>query len=471
MPKTKIVCTIGPASSSPDVLQQLLRAGMNVARLNFSHGTQAEHGRVMADLRRSSKELDRPLAILQDLAGPKIRIGKLKSGPIQLESQCRFTLTGRDVPGDQNEVSVTYPNLAEEVQPGDTLLLADGSLELKVIETTQDDIKCCVIVGGTLSSHKGINLPTRSLKVPSLTEKDKADLAFGIQQRVDYVALSFVRSAADVLEARHFIQERGASVPIIAKIEKHEALDNIDEIIEVVDGIMVARGDLGVETPLETVPLVQKMVIKKSNRAGKPVITATQMLRSMVENPRPTRAEVSDVANAILDGTDAVMLSEETAAGKYPVQAVEMMAKIAEDAESGFPYDLWMTRVHRKCLKTMPEAVGIAACNLADDIEADAIITCTQSGGTARLISKYRPQQLVLAATPVEDTYRRLALIWGVSPFLIEGVGNTDEMMDKVFSTALNAGLVQSGHKVVITAGVPVGISGTTNLIKAEVLK
>jgi pyruvate kinase len=351
------------------------------------------------------------------------------------------------------------------------LLLSDGALELKVLETTDEDIRCEVIVGGSLSSHKGINLPTSSIKVPSLTEKDKDDLAFGIEHGVDYVALSFVRSASDVLDARRFIQERGAQIPIIAKIEKHEALKNIDDIVAVVDGIMVARGDLGVETPLEKVPLVQKMLIEKSNRAGKPVITATQMLRSMVDNPRPTRAEVTDVANAILDGTDAVMLSEETAVGGYPIQAVEMMVRIAEDAEIGFPFDAWMRRLEEKCVKTLPEAVGRAACSLADDVGAAAIISCTQSGGTARLVAKYRPQQLVLAATPVEKTYQRLALVWGVTPMLIESVRNTDDMIDKVFSAALRSGLVQPGQRVVVTAGVPVGVSGTTNLIKAAVLE
>jgi pyruvate kinase len=368
-------------------------------------------------------------------------------------------------------VSVTYPDLPREVKPGDTLLLSDGSLELKVLEITNADIKCQVIVGGTLSSHKGINLPTSSIKAPSLTDKDKDDLAFGIQQGVDYVALSFVRSASDVLEARQLIQQHGATIPIIAKIEKHEALENIDEIIKVVDGIMVARGDLGVETPLEKVPLVQKMLIERSNRAGKPVITATQMLRSMVDNPRPTRAEVTDVANAILDGTDAVMLSEETAIGNYPVQAVEMMVRIAEDAEKGFPFDEWRRRLERERVETLPEAVGRAACHLAEDIEAAAIITCTQSGSTARLVAKYRPRQPILASTPVEKTYRQLALIWGATPVLIEAVKNTDDMMNKVFSAALTSGLVQHGQKVVITAGVPVGVPGTTNLIKAEVLE
>lgn len=470
MPRTKIVSTIGPASRSPEVLEQLIRAGMNVARLNFSHGTHAEHGRVIADIRRLADQLDRPLAILQDLAGPKIRIGEIAAGTVMLEPGAVFTLTTRPVPGDEREVSITYADLPGDVRPGDTLLLSDGALELEVLKTTEQDITCQVMVGGPLSSRKGINLPTRSITAPSLTEKDRDDLAFGLEQGVDYVALSFVRTAADVLQAKQFMQERGRTIPVVAKIEKHEALNHIDEIIQVADGLMVARGDLGVETPLEKVPLVQKWLIEKANRAGKPVITATQMLRSMVDNPRPTRAEVTDVANAILDGTDAVMLSEETATGNYPVQAVEMMVKIAEDVESHFPFDEWMRRMGSDAMKALPDAVSMAACRLASAIAADAIISCTHSGSTARLVAKYRPQQRILAATPIQMTYRQLALVWGVTPILIESVKNTDQMMNSVFSAALASGLVQPGQTVVITAGVPVGVPGTTNLIKAEVL-
>ncbi len=471
MPRTKIVCTIGPASSSPAVLERLLRAGMNVARLNFSHGTQAEHGKVIQDLRHLAELLERPLAILQDLAGPKIRIGPLKDGVVQLKPQDLFILTSRKVPGDAREVSITYPDLPHEVKPGDTLLLNDGSLELKVLETSHTDIKCQVVVGGPLSSHKGINFPTSSIQAPSLTEKDKEDLIFGIQQGVDYVALSFVRSALDVLEARRFIQQHGATIPIIAKIEKHEALKHIDEIMEVVDGIMVARGDLGVETPLEKVPLVQKMLIKKSNRLGKPVITATQMLRSMVDSPRPTRAEVTDVANAILDGTDAVMLSEETASGNYPVEAVEMIVKIAEDVESDFLSDVRLRHCREEeSTRSLPEAVSRAACQLAEDINASAIITFTQTGNTARLVAKHRPRQQILALTPVAKTYRQLSMVWGVKPILTEEMKNTDDMIEKVFLAVLKSRLVQIGEKVVITAGVPVGVPGTTNLIKVKVL-
>lgn len=470
MPRTKIVCTIGPASRSPEKLEHLIAAGMNVARLNFSHGSHEEHEEVIVRLREIAARLGRPLAILQDLAGPKIRIGEIATGTVHLQADARFILTTEAVPGDAHRVSITYPALPRDVRPGDTLLLNDGALELSVEETREDEVICRVVVGGPLSSHKGINVPTRSLRVPSITEKDRDDLAFGLERGVDYVALSFVRSSADVLQARRLMAERGRIVPLIAKIEKHEALAHIDEIIEVVDGIMVARGDLGVETPLEKVPLVQKMLIHKCNRAGKPVITATQMLRSMVNNPRPTRAEVTDVANAILDGTDAVMLSEETAVGKYPVEAVQMMVRIAEDAESGFPFSAWTSRLEPGEPVSLPEAVSRAACALAENIRARSIITFTQSGSTARLVAKYRPRPPILAPTPLEETYRRLALIWGVIPILSETTQTTDEMMEKAFAAARRAGLVKRGDTVVITAGVPLGIPGTTNLIKAEIL-
>jgi pyruvate kinase len=471
MTRTKIVCTIGPASRSPEILEQLTQGGMNVARLNFSHGTQTEHLEVIKNIRRLAAKSGKSVAILQDLAGPKIRIGKIEADAITLESGALFTLTNQHFLGDEKRVSVSYPDLPKDVKPGDTLLLSDGALELEVLEATDHDIRCRVIIGGSLSSFKGINLPARSIKAPSLTKKDKEDLAFGIEQEVDYVALSFVRSATDVMKAKSFIEKRGSAIPLIAKIEKHEALENIDEILHVVDGIMIARGDLGVETPLEKVPLVQKLLIKKSNQAGKPVITATQMLRSMVDSPRPTRAEVTDVANAILDGTDAVMLSEETATGKYPVKSVATMARIAEDAESGFPFETWMQRLGPKSEKSLPEAVGCAACNLAESINASSIITFTQTGSTARLVAKCRPRRPVLAMTPLEKTYRRLELVWGVVPFLSETMKNTDEMIDRALKTALQSGIVERGQIVVITAGVPVGVPGTTNLIKAEVLK
>jgi len=472
MRKTKIVCTIGPVSNSPEILEQLMRAGMNVARLNFSHGTLEDHGKTINKIRRIADELDRPVAILQDLAGPKIRIGEIKDSPITLEPEATFTITNRQVPGDKNEVSVNYHDLPQDVNSGDTLLLSDGALEMEVIETNDQDIKCRVIVGGTLSSRKGITLTTGTINAPIMADKDRSDLAFGIEQGVDYVALSFVRNAKDVLEVRKFMEERGSAIPLIAKIEKHEALQNIDEIIKVVDGIMVARGDLGVETPLEKIPRVQKMLIEKANQASKPAIAATQMLLSMVNSPRPTRAEVTDVANAIFDGASGVMLSEESAAGKYPVKAVEIMSKIAEDAESGFNYDVWIQRLGVKNLKDRPdEGVSLGARNLAENIQAGHIVTFTHSGSTARLVSKYRPRQSILAVTPMEETYRRLALIWGVIPILVESAKDIDDMMDKAYTAVLNAGLVKRGETVVITAGIPVGEPGNTNLINVRVVK
>ncbi len=470
MLKTKIVCTIGPASQSPKLLEKLIRAGMNVARLNFSHGTQPAHQKVIAAVRQIAVKLNTAVAILQDLAGPKIRVGQIETGEITLKPGARFILTTRLVPGDEKEVSVNYSRLPQDVRPGDSLLLSDGALELKVEETRQKDIQCKVVVGGPLSSFKGVNLPTGSVKIPSLTDKDKSDLAFGIENEVDYVALSFVRSAEDVRAARRFMKKKKCSIPIIAKIEKHEALANIDEIISEVDGVMIARGDLGVETPLEKVPHVQKVLIRKTNQAGKPVITATQMLRSMVENPRPTRAEVADVANTILDGTDAVMLSEETAVGKYPVEAVSMMARIAEDAELSIPSDVWTLWQEPGSERPVPEAVSFAACGLAECIDAASIITFTHSGSTARLVAKYRPKRPILAPTPLVETYRRLSLIWGVVPVLGEDIKNTDGVIGQAFKLALESGLFKRGQKVVITAGVPVGVPGTTNFIKVEVL-
>lgn len=468
MAKTKIVCTIGPASRSPEKLRELMQAGMDVARLNFSHGSHPEHEEVIKSIRKLSLEINRPVGILQDLGGPKIRIGKIKAGTVHLEPGTTFILTNRKVPGDRKEVFISYKNLPDEVKIGDTLLLSDGALELEVQEKNLQDIHCRVIVGGPLSSFKGINLPTRSIKTPSLTEKDKRDLEFGIKLGVDFLALSFVRNKADVIAAKKFMQKRNVQIPIIAKIEKHEALANINEIIQEVYGIMVARGDLGVDIPLEEVPLVQKELIQKSNNAGKPVITATQMLRSMTDNPRPTRAEVTDVANAILDGTDAVMLSEETAIGKYPAEAVAMMSRIAFDVESKSSSLISRYKPEHIDEKTIPDAVSWAANTLAESIKASAIITFTQSGQTARLVARFRPDHLVLAPTQLEKTYRNLSLVWGVIPILFKAGRDTDETIKNTIQAALNSGLVKKGEKVVITAGIPIGIPGTTNMVKAE---
>ena len=470
MRRTKIVCTIGPASRSFAVLERLIEAGMDVARLNFSHGTHAEHGEVIAAIRRISNARVRPVAVLQDLSGPKIRVGAIAAGQVHIETGSVLTLTTRQVPGDSHEISVSHPALPRDLATGDTILLADGALELRVLETTTEDITCSVQIGGPLSSHKGVNVPTRSLSMPSMTDKDRTDLAFGIEHGVDYVALSFVRTAEDLLEARRIIEQHGATIPLVAKIEKHEALTNMDEIIEAADAVMVARGDLGVETPLEKGPLVQKLLIERSNRAGKPVITATQMLRSMVENPRPTRAEVTDVANAVLDGTDAVMLSEETAVGAYPVESVAMMARIAEDAESALAFTTETGMAGSARAGSLGESVGRAACELANHIDAASIITFTLSGSTARLVAKNRPRQLILAPTPLESTYRRLSLVWGVVPIVSQVAKDTDEMIEKALAESLRSGLVQYGQRVVITSGVPMGVTGSTNLIKVHVL-
>ncbi len=469
MRRTKIVCTIGPASSSPDVLRQLIKAGMNVARLNFSHGTHEEHSKVIKNIRALSDELGMPVAILQDISGPKIRIGEFKNENVLLGSDSTFTLTSRDVIGDELQVSVNYRDLPDDVEVGDTILLSDGNIELNVNEKTSTDINCRVVVGGVLSSHKGINLPTATMGLPVLTPKDENDLRFGIKQDVDYIALSFVRTAGDIEVLKNIIMNEGASIPVIAKIEKHEALSNIDDIIKIVDGIMVARGDLGVEIPFEQVPLMQKMLVRKCNAAGIPVITATQMLMSMVNNPRPSRAEVTDIANAVLDGTDALMLSEETAVGNYPVESVSAMSKIAANIESSTDFLEIMGKREIPERATTPDAISHAASMTARALGSAAIITPTSSGSTARMIARYRPTQPIIAICSNPGIVARLSLIWGVVAVAVDILLDTDDMTEKARLIARNMGLVKSGSTVVITAGVPMGVEGTTNLIKVEV--
>jgi pyruvate kinase len=466
MNKTKIICTIGPASRSPETLEKLIEAGMNVARLNFSHGTHEEHAATISEIRATATRLHRYVAILQDLAGPKIRTGAMAAGTVTLENGRPFTLTNRDVPGDAHEVGLTYADLPAAVRTGDILLLADGLLELEVESTSDRDIRCRVIAGGPLGSNKGINLPNRSINAPIMTEKDKRDLEFGLAHDVDFIALSFVRTAHDVASVKKIINESGHDVPLIAKIEKFEALANIDEILEVADGIMVARGDLGVEIPLETVPRTQKMLIAKTNAVAKPVITATQMLRSMVENPRPTRAEVTDVANAILDGTDAIMLSEETAQGAFPVQAVKVMARVAADIEPLFDYEGWTARLKATTKLSFEAAVAHTAVEMATDIGAAAILTCTTSGSTTRLVARYRPRQPLLAMTPHLRTAVRLALTFGAVPVLMEKTDSAEDLERRAIAAALQYGHVKPGQPVVITAGLPFNRAGTTNIIK-----
>jgi len=470
--RTKIVCTIGPTSASPGVLKKLMHRGMDVARLNFSHGSREEHRSVIETIRQISQEQGKEVAILQDLAGPKIRVGGIRGGSAVLKPRADFTLTTRDVPGDEKETSISFLGLPSMVKAGQRILLSDGALELKVLSRDGCNIHCKVVVGGVLGAHKGINLPATTLSIPALTEKDKEDMQFGIQQGVDFMALSFVRSASDIEEARRILRQENSDIPLIAKIEKHEALSHLDEIIGASDGLMVARGDLGVEIPLENVPILQKAIIQKANWAGKPVITATQMLRSMVENPRPTRAEVTDVANALLDGTDAVMLSEETAMGRFPVEAVSMMARIALRTERVFSQGRRKDREEGKSSRgEISEAISHATRSVAIDISAKAIITCTTSGSTARQVSKYRPSVPIVAISPHMNTVRRLSLSWGVIPLLSSAYFDTDDMVDKAVQRTLKSGIVRKGDPVVITAGIRVGLPGSTNLLRATIVK
>ena len=469
MRKTKIVCTIGPASRIYDVIEKLIRRGMNVARLNFSHGSYKEHLQVIENIRQASLKIGQPIAILQDLGGPKIRIGKIIKEPIFLKEGSSFILTNREVTGNEQEVSLTFPSLPQKVEKGDCIFLADGTLELKVKEFTSTDIICRVVRGGKLTSHQGVNIPNISMDIPSLTEKDYQDILFGIKNKVDFIGLSFIRRAEDVLKVRKILKENKAEeISLIAKIEKKEAVDNLKEIIEASDGIMVARGDLGVEIPLENVPLVQKNIIKKCNFVGKPVITATQMLMSMMSNPRPSRAEVTDVANAILDGTDAIMLSEETAVGNYPLEAVETMNKIALRIEKAIDYEKILSERSISVKPTNADAISHATCQVSLDLKVKAIVTFTFSGSTARMVSRYRPPVPIIAASTQDSTVKKLTLSWGVYPFKTEELADTDDMITRSRKVALETGLVRSGEKIVITAGIPFRVPGSTNLLKVE---
>ncbi|MCC6713501.1 MAG: pyruvate kinase [Candidatus Dadabacteria bacterium] len=458
MTKTKIICTIGPASSTPETIRRLVQSGMDIARLNFSHGTHAEHGERIETIRRVSKELGRPVAIMQDLAGQKIRVGTVEPDPLTLRTGDELTLTTRSAAGKPGAVTVEFPGFPRMVKPGDAILLSDGSIELRVASTTETDVVTLVAAGGELSSRKGVNVPLHSLDVPAFTARDREDLEFGIRRGVDIVAQSFVRNAADVRQVRDFLKERGSAVPVVAKIENNRAIENIDGILGAVDGIMVARGDLGVETPPEKVPIVQKSIIAKSNAAGKAVITATHMLKSMVSEVRPTRAEAADVANAVLDGTDAVMLSEETAVGQYPAYAVETLARIAREAESSALFGGVVERFRRYPPRSDREAFGLSVCSLSDNINASGIVTHTKSGYTARLIARYRPKQAVTAITPSEETYRQLASVWGVAPVFDPESAGRDLPPEAAVRAALDSGAVKPGDKVVVTDGVSMSI-------------
>jgi pyruvate kinase len=468
--RTKIVCTIGPSSESPQTLEALIQAGMNVARLNFSHGTQEEHLRKIENIRQIAGRMKQPVAILQDLSGPKIRVGKVKEGGAELRRGENFFLTNQEIMGDQRGVSVNYAPLPREVKPGDTILLSDGTIELQVLKSDGQKIQCRVMVGGVLTSQKGVNFPTRSILASAFTEKDHQDLLFGIQHGVDLIGLSYVKEAADIKEVKRFLEKESADIPIIAKIERKEALEHIDEILLASDGIMVARGDLGMETPLEKIPNVQKMLIRKANALGKPVITATQMLRSMVDHTQPTRAEVTDVVNAIYDGTDAIMLSEETASGQFPIEALQMMAKIALAAEEEFPFDQFLKRETEGGMD-LPQALSHAASLLADEVKAVAIVTPTESGSTTRWVSKLRPRQPILALSRHLSTIRRLNLCWGVYPVLVPEWKDTDDMLERSKKMPQELGLASTGDRIIVIAGVPISIPGTTNLIKVEIVE
>jgi pyruvate kinase len=467
MKKAKIVSTLGPASSSEEMLEQLIAAGVDVFRLNFSHGTQEDHTGLVERVRRVAHSMGRPVAILQDLQGPKIRVGKLAHEPIPLSVGERITITTKEVPGDKSCVSTTYEGLPRDVKPSDRVLLDDGNIELVVREVYGTDVVCEVVVGGGLKSNKGINLPGVAVSAPSLTTKDRADLDLGIALDVDYIALSFVREADDVREVQHIIARAGKEIPVIAKLERGEAVDHLEEILKVAGGVMVARGDLGVEVSPEEVPVIQKRIISAANQAGVLVITATQMLESMTDNPRPTRAEASDVANAIFDGTDAVMLSGETAVGKYPVLTVQMMVRIIETAEASMKFDLPILSSRQPDgTMSFPDAIGQAAAAVSAGVSTKAIVAFTQSGSTARLISKRRPRTPIIAFTPSERICRQLCLCWGTEPRLIDQIEQTDRMVSEVEARLLLEGSVRVGDTLVILAGAPITAKAETNLLK-----
>jgi pyruvate kinase len=468
--RTKVICTIGPACSSPEILQGLIEVGMDVARFNFSHGSHKEHSEAINHLKALSAKLGKRVSILQDLSGPKMRIGKLKKKMVELTPHSQLILTSREVPGDQNEISINYPELVEVLKAQDRILLADGELELRVISTSQTDINCEVVVGGRLFSNQGLNAPGVSLKKQVPTQKDIEDLKFGISQGVDWIAQSFVRSADEIENLKSMVRQQGSDASVMAKLERQQALDDLDRILEVADGVMIARGDLGLEIPIQQVPLVQKEIIRKANIAGKPVVTATQMLESMILNPRPTRAEVADIANAIFDGTDAVMLSGETAAGKYPLAAARTMTEVVIATEEKIDY---LERFKNSPIRVgadVEDAIAHAACDTALRIGAGVIICCTRTGQTARLVAKYRPHAAIAAASPNEETLQKVMLFWGTYPIRISLAQNTDAMIAESKKAVQKSGLAAPGDRVVMVAGVPVDAPGTTNMIKADLL-
>ncbi len=468
MRRTKIVCTIGPASEDLLTIKKLIQGGMDVARLNFSHGNLNEHTARIAKVREAGKQLGKRIAILVDTRGPEVRIKTFAEGEIELQEGEKFTLTTEDIEGDSRKVSINYRNLPGDVHPGDRILIDDGLIELRVEKVFPGEIETVVIHGGKLSSRKSINLPGATLNIPFLSPDDKRDIEFAFEQNVDFIAASFVRSAEDIISIRRLAEENRVIIKIIAKIENYKGVENFKEILKAADGIMIARGDLGVEIPAEDVPLMQKSIIAACNHAGKPVITATQMLDSMIRNPRPTRAEASDVANAIFDGTDAVMLSGETAQGAFPVEAVETMARIALRTEKALEYRKILAHFEPVTHNTVTDAISYATCHAAQELGAAAIISATQSGHTARMVSKYKPEAPIIAVTPSEKVASALSLTWGVYPLLCPPTSHTDETFDTAVSVALEAEVIKNGDLVVLTAGVPVGVPGTTNFMRID---
>ena len=466
MRKTKIVCTIGPVSQNEETLREIMLAGMNVARFNFSHGDHAEQKAKLANILKVSNELGLPVATLLDTKGPEIRLRDFENGSEMLEAGQTFTLTAVDMLGTKEKASMTYVDLKNDVKPGSSILIDDGKIELKVEKVDGEDIVCRVMNDGKVSNHKGINVPGVSLTMPYISEKDRADIIFCAEMGFDFLAASFTRDKEDILAVRKLLDEHNSTAKIIAKIENMQGIENIDEILEVCDGVMVARGDMGVEIPLEDVPVLQKQIIKKAVAKGKQVITATQMLESMIHNPRPTRAETADVANAIYDGTTAIMLSGESAHGDYPVEAVKTMAKIAERTEKDIDYKNRLKKIEQTGGETVSNAISHATCTTAADLDAAAIITVTMSGTTANMISRFKPNCPIIGCTVNPRVSRQLNLTWGVTPLLINKVDDTEELFAEAAKAAEKAGYVKKGDKVVLTAGLPLGTAGTTNMLR-----
>lgn len=466
MRKTKIICTIGPASESEENLRKLMKAGMNVARFNFSHGSHEEHKAKFARVLKVSGELGVSVATLLDTKGPEIRLRDFAAGKVELKAGQEFILTTEEILGDETRASITYKNLKEDVKEGSHVLIDDGKIEMEVKKIEGEEIVCKVLNGGMVSNHKGINVPGVDLTMPYISDVDRADIMFGIQMGFDFIAASFVRNKEDVLAIREILDENKSPIKIISKIESLQGIQNLEEILSVSDGIMVARGDMGVELPMEEVPIIQKKMIKMAVAAGKHVITATQMLESMIHNPRPTRAEANDVANAIYDGTTAIMLSGESAAGKYPVEAVETMARIAERTENAIDYDSRMLRSTPRNLDDVTTAISYATCTTSMRLSAQAIITVTMSGFTAGMVSRYKPKCQIIACSVNPRVCRQMALMWGVTPILMSKEETTKELFDEAIHLAKKQGLVENGDTVVLTAGMPLGVSGKTNMIQ-----